>query len=110
MLECVLNTSPDATPALPSSEQPLNVDSHVRKPLQSTRNKFGLFWQYHATCFPDHDSNENRMHDDLMDMTPDTFSGYLADGYQPYLNQTSFLLGKWYWNGGLKKMQSDFLG
>jgi hypothetical protein len=95
-------------PALPSSEQPLNVEYYVRKLLKSARNKFGLFRQYHATCFPDHDPNENITHEDLMDTSPDTFAGYLADCYQPYPNQTLFLLGEWYWNGGLKKTLSGF--
>jgi hypothetical protein len=108
MLECALNTSPAATPVLPSSEHPLNVDSSVRKPLKSARNKFGLFRQYHTTCFPDHDPNGNITREDLMDTSPDTFAGYPADCYQPYPNQTSFLLGEWYWNGGLNKTLLGF--
>ena len=28
--------------------------------------------------------------------------------YHPYPNQSSFLLGEWYWNGGEKKSQSSF--
>ena len=46
--------------------------------------------------------------DNLMDTSPDTFSGYPADSYHPYPTQSSFLLGEWYWNGGLKKTQSGF--
>jgi hypothetical protein len=36
-----------------------NVYSCVRRLLKSTQNKFGMFQQYHATHFPDHDPNEN---------------------------------------------------
>jgi len=43
-----------------------------------------------------------------MDASLDTFSGNPADSYHPYPNQSSFLLGEWYWNGGLKKTQSGF--
>ena len=89
--ECVL-TKPLATaPGSPLSKQALKIDS--LKLLKSTQNKFGLFWQYHAACFPDHDPNENITCDDLMDML-DTFSGYPADFYHPYLTQSSFLLGE----------------
>jgi hypothetical protein len=31
-----------------------------------------------------------------------------VDIYYPYPNQSSFLLGEWYWNGGEKKSQSSF--
>jgi hypothetical protein len=99
-------TSPATTPASPSSEKTPNIYLHVRKLLKSTQNKFGLFQQYHATRFPDHDPNENIMHDDLMDTFLDTL--YPADAYHPYPNQSSFLLGEWYWNSRLKKTQSGF--
>ncbi|KAF8219029.1 hypothetical protein L208DRAFT_1557851 [Tricholoma matsutake] len=106
--ECTLATSPATVSASPSSEQPTNIYSCDRKLLKSTQNKFGLFWQYHATRFPDHDPNENITCDDLMVASPDTFSGNPTDSYHPYLNQSLFLLGEWYWNGRLKKTQSGF--
>ena len=106
--ECVLTTSPATIPASPSSDQPPNIYSPDRKLLKSTRNKFGLFQQYHAIRFPDHNPIKNIMRYDLMDASLDAFSGNLADSYHPYPNQLSFLLGEWYWNGGLKKMQSGF--
>ncbi|KAF8225725.1 hypothetical protein L208DRAFT_1305211, partial [Tricholoma matsutake] len=107
-LECTLTTSPATIPASPSSEQPPNAHSHVRRLLKSIQNKFGIFQQYHATHFPGHDLNENITRDDLMDTSPDTFPDHPADSYHPYPNQSSFLLGEWYWNGGLKKTQSGF--
>ena len=105
---CALTASPATTSVLPSSQQLSNIHSCFKQLLKSTRNKFGLFRQYHATRFPDHDPNMNITRDDLMDTSPDTFSGYPADSYQPYPNQTSFLLGEWYWNGGLKKTLLGF--
>jgi hypothetical protein len=72
------------------------------------QNKFGLFQQYHATRFPEHDPNENITREDLMDTSPNVFSSHPADPYYPYPGQSLFLLGEWYWNGGLKKMQSGF--
>jgi hypothetical protein len=104
--ESAPTASAAATQASPSSEQTPNIYSRVGKLLKSTRNKFGLFRQYHATRFPDHDPNENITRDDLMDTSPGTF--YPPDSYHPYPNQSSFLLGEWYWTGGLKKTQSGF--
>ena len=98
-------TSPPIT-AAPSLPQALStVLSPVRKILKSTRNLFGLFREYHATNFPDHDPNENIVSDDLMDSSPDT---HPVETYYPYPNQSSFLLGEWFWNGGVQKSQSSF--
>jgi len=43
-----LSLSPSLAPASP-----------VRKTLKSSRNMFGLFCQYYATGFPDHDPGEH---------------------------------------------------
>ena len=98
-------TSPPITaaPALPQALS--SVLSPVRKILKSARNIFGLFRQYHATDFPDHDPNENIVSDDLIDSSPDT---HRVETYHPYPNQSSFLLGEWYWNDGVQKSQSSF--
>jgi hypothetical protein len=85
-----------------------SVLSRVRKILKSTRNIFGLFRQYHAAHFPEHDPDEIITSDDLMDTSPDPSSSLPADSYQPYPTQSSFLLGEWYWNDGVKKSQSSF--
>ena len=82
--------------------------SRVRRILKSTRNTFGLFRQYHANQFPDHDPGENFSPDDLVDAPSNISSSLLAHDYHPYPNQSSFLLGEWYWNDGKKKSQSSF--
>ena len=64
---------------------------------------FGLFRQYYATRFPDHDPEAKVTSDDLS-MSSDP----LYKIYAPYPNQSSFLLGEWYWNDGEKKSQSGF--
>src|SRR3984957_9950967 len=60
-------TSPPftAVPTLPQALSP--VLSPVGNILKSARNVFGLFRQYNATSFPDHDPNENIVSDDLID-------------------------------------------
>ena len=89
--------------ALPQALSP--VLSPVRKILKSTCNVFGLFQQYHTTGFPDHNPNENIVSDDLIDSSPNTL---WVETYHPYPNQSSFLLGEWYWNDGVQKSQSSF--
>jgi hypothetical protein len=91
-----------------ASDGPLLVHSPVEQILRSTRNVFGLFRQYRATRFPEHDPDENTTSDDLMETSPDSLTSYLSDSYHPYPNQFSFLLGEWYWNDGLKKSRSSF--
>jgi hypothetical protein len=76
----------------------------LRKILKSACNGFGLFRQYYATQFPDHDPAQNVSVNDLVNPSPTL----LTNVYHPYPNQSSFLLGEWYWNGGEKKSQLCF--
>jgi Plavaka transposase len=95
-------------PAETTGQGPSSVLSGVRQILKSARNIFGLFRQYHATRFPEHDPAENIASDDLIDAATDSPSSLTTDSYHPYPNQSSFLLGEWYWNDGAKKTQSNF--
>ena len=80
------------------------TSSQLRKILKSACNGFGLFRQYYATNFPDHDPAQQISSNDLINTSPTI----LTNAYHPYPNQSSFLLGEWYWNGGEKKSQSSF--
>jgi Plavaka transposase len=91
------------TPALSQASSPVLFP--VRKILKSARNVFGLFRQHHAASFPDHDPNENIVSDDFIDSSLNT---HQVETYHPYPNQSSFLLGEWYWNDGVQKSQSSF--
>jgi len=88
---CSLFLSPSLAPA-----------SLVRKTLKSSHNMFGLFRQYYVTGFPDYDPGEHIQLNDLHTSTS------LVRNYSPYPNQSAFLLGEWYWNGGEKKSQLSF--
>src|SRR5580700_4554698 len=59
----------------------------VRRILKSTRNGFGLFRQYYATQFPDHDPAQNLSSNDLVNPSP----ALSTNVYHPYPNQSSFL-------------------
>jgi Plavaka transposase len=102
--------SQGTTVAMPENQGTLtsSVVSRVRKILNSTRNIFGLFRQYNATQFPKHDPVNTVTSDDLLDTSPDASSSLPANSYSPYPNQSSFLLGEWYWNDGVTKSQSSF--
>jgi hypothetical protein len=106
-LPVMLPPTAKTSSAAPVVQASRTILSRVRKILKSPRNIFGLFRQYHATHFPEHDPEENVAVDDLMDITPDTLSSP-TDTYHPYPNQSSFLLGEWYWNDGAQKSQSSF--
>jgi hypothetical protein len=90
------------------SQQPPTHLSQVRMVFQSARNRFGLFQKYHAARFPDHDPAGNIRPHDLIDPSPEISSTIPVNNYDPYPNQSSFLLGEWYWNDGEKKSQSSF--
>ena len=74
-----LSLSPSPIPASPA-----------RKTLKSSCNIFGLFCQYYATGFPDHDPGEHIQPNNLHTSTS------LVYDYSPYPNQSAFLLGEWY--------------
>jgi len=111
---------PEAPPALPppslledtqtdsngpqSSSQLSQVSASLadRKLLKSGRNGFGLFRQYFAARFPEHDPGERITRNDLIESPNPSLSVH------PYPNLSSFLLGEWYWNGGEKKSQASF--
>ena len=95
---------PPLPPVPEATLLPLLANSPARDVLKSPCNKFGLFRQYYATHFPEHDPDEHTTSDDLLDSS----SASLVELIHPYPNLSSFLLGEWYWNDGLKKSQSSF--
>jgi Plavaka transposase len=96
------------SPATVSESERASAPARVATNLNSPHNIFGLFRQYHATSFPQHDPDENLTSGDLMDVEPLSSSTIPAVRYQPYPNLSSFLLGEWFWNDGAKKSQSTF--
>jgi hypothetical protein len=122
-----IQVMPDSNaPHFPSQQRPAPA-SLVRNILKSTRNVFGLFRQYYAARFPDHDPGAYITLDDLnespglsstldhdfvppddLNMSTDLSSPPRVHSYGPYPNLSSFLLGEWYWNDGERKSQSSF--
>ena len=102
--ECMQTDS--TAPQSPSSEHPAPV-LLARKVLKSPHNIFGLFRQYYVARFPDHDPAAHITPNDL-NASPDLPPASYVRSYDPYPNQSAFLLGEWYWNDGERKSRSSF--
>ena len=105
----VSSTQLSECPGLTSSG-PDNVGSAViRQALSSPRNIFGLIRQYYGTCFPLHDPEELNTSDALSDIQSSCRPLPLSSlNVSPYPNHSSFVLGEWYWCGGVQKLKNDF--
>lgn len=99
------------------------VSSPIRQIFRTPRNIFGLFRQYHSDKLPLHDPEEHvelldlcdaaEEHSDHTDVLvtaePMNESQSQSKGsFYPYSNKSSFLLGDWYWNGGVQKSRQSF--
>jgi hypothetical protein len=93
-------------PSLPSSPSQ-SLSQPVSRILTTERNDFGLFRHYEASEPPDHDPEEDITLTELSDISNEA-STPIALSFYPYPNQSSFLLGDWYWNGGPQKSQASF--
>lgn len=76
--------------------------------IHSARNIFGLSRKYLTTTLPPHDPEELVTLKDLCCRAGPTREPTLSEFYHPYPNRNSFLLGDWYWNGGVQKSQQSF--
>ena len=104
-------------------EQP--ASSSIMGCFRTPRNVFCLLREYLSPSPPSHDPEELVDFPDLCDghgesdafngqpnisetieVTPSTSSPKASFG--PYPNQSSFLLGEWYWNGGRQKSLKEF--
>ncbi|KIM57899.1 hypothetical protein SCLCIDRAFT_28530 [Scleroderma citrinum Foug A] len=79
-------------------------------------NSFGLSRQYYGDWFLTHDPEDAMTLQDLT-LTPSGVDGCDSTGhpaesrallFYPYPNRLSFLLGDWYWNGGIQKSKESF--
>ncbi|KJA13829.1 hypothetical protein HYPSUDRAFT_99722, partial [Hypholoma sublateritium FD-334 SS-4] len=95
---------------IPISSESHQVQLPTRQILKSQRNVFGLFRQYFAVSFPSHDpDSEVQLSDVSHSPSDDDKAEPLPTKlFQPYPNKNAFLLGEWYWNGGLQKSKEDF--
>lgn len=108
--------------SLSNSNQPPSARSQIVHCFRTPKNAFRLLRQYFSSSPPSHDPEELVDFSDLcdgygesncqqnaigaMDMIPS--SSLPNTSFGPYPNESSFLLGEWYWNGGRQKSLEDF--
>jgi hypothetical protein len=81
----------------------------MRQAFQTPRNAFGLFRKYCSGQPPSHDPEDNIELADLCDNRTDTSQSLNSPNiFFPFPNESSFLLGEWYWNDGIQKSQESF--
>lgn len=82
----------------------------LRRIFTTTRNAFGLSRRYQAEGLPAYDPEQDVTPHDLSRGIPAHAgpSEFASQGFYPYPNLASFLLGDWYWNGGVQKSQESF--
>jgi hypothetical protein len=80
----------------------------VRHIIRTPRNIFGFVRQYFAEQLPSTDPEEHITLADLSPSAADRSPIKSPSTWSPFPNKNSFLLGNWYWNGGLQKSQSEF--
>jgi hypothetical protein len=113
--------TPSASPAIAmslelySGDRTAAPDSEnccpLRRVLNTTRNSFGLFRRYHAENFPCHDPEGEADISSLSNIVDAASSQTnTIPSFGPYPNKSSFQLGEWYWNHGVRKSQEDFKG
>jgi hypothetical protein len=77
--------------------------------LDTPRNAFSIFRRYHATTIPSHDPDAQvdlTMLSNLVQVH--TNEHHSALSFDPYPNESAFLLGEWYWTQGTQKSQKSF--
>ena len=57
---------------------------------------------------PEHDPEENITPNDLSDIAIAAPASKTCQPFYPYPNRSSFLIGNWFWNGGVQKSQESF--
>ncbi|OBZ70781.1 hypothetical protein A0H81_09000, partial [Grifola frondosa] len=102
--------------ATPSISQPVSANIPSTQPSSSaihsahlgpSRIYFG-HPETHLDCFVNIASHPN-MPRNIQSSGITESEDLIANPYDPYPNQSSFLLGEWYWNDGVKKSQSSFM-
>ena len=97
--------NPDAQP---SSSVLQVVRNHINQLFTTQRNRFGLFRRYTTASPPSHDPEGNLTFDEFNDSSEPSHVDSPPETFYPYPNRNAFLLGDWYWNGGVQKSQESF--
>ena len=109
---------PSVTPNIPSSQadptaQSAQPPSKSCAVLTTQKNSFGLFCIYDAESIPNANDPEDqsgagplpahRLNVPTSQMLPGSMNPF-----HPYLNESSWLIGDWFWNQGAQKSKQNF--
>ena len=104
-------TSEQAPPSAPLSNSGLSsVLPRTLRFFTTLANSFSLSHRYYGDRLPTHDPEDKTTLQQLT-LTPateDVTERRDSASFYPYPNRSSFLLGDWYWNGGIQKSQESF--
>jgi len=112
------NSSPSMTPNVPSPQADPTAQS-ARPPskscavLTTQKNSFGLFRVYDEESIPNANDPEDQsragplLAHRLNAPTSQTLPGSV-NPFHPYPNESSWLIGDWYWNQGVQKSKQNF--
>ncbi|KAG2053095.1 hypothetical protein BDR06DRAFT_997279 [Suillus hirtellus] len=108
-------------PDLPPTSETSALLSRTLRFFCTLPNVFGLSHQYYSDRLPTHDPEElttlenlTLMHSesdqDFSTPTPIIHNSSIEapDAFHPYPNKSLFLLGNWFWNGGIQKSHKSF--
>jgi len=85
------------------------IGSRICHIFSTPRNVFGLSRRYYSKEMPTNDPEEEISFSELSNIPdPPSPSTSASRGFYPYPNRNAFLLGDWFWNGGVQKSQSSF--
>ncbi|KAG2741806.1 hypothetical protein P692DRAFT_201726163 [Suillus brevipes Sb2] len=116
-------TEPAPSPAAgpPPAMETSALSSRTLRFFHTLPNVFGLSRRYYSHRLPTHDPEELTTLDNLTLTHSESdqdfsmparviHSGNIKapDAFYPYPNKSSFLLGDWFWNGGIQKSQKSF--
>jgi hypothetical protein len=106
--DCNLYMLPSSSAAGSSSANlQLTQFQHISMP----RNAFGLWRRFFTKTLPLHDPEELTTLENLSDITvPPALSCNGEISFNPYPNESSFLLGEWYWDDSMQKSHKSFDG
>jgi hypothetical protein len=102
---------PSPCHSLDSDAHPLSIEPIKETPqsaLETTKNAFGIYRRYFSKQFPTHDPEGDADVSNLSNIVDSGTNDSSEASYGPYLNESSFRLGEWYWNHGAEKTQSGF--
>lgn len=101
-------------PPLPALDNVADIPCPTRGVLDTVKNPFGVFRRYQADALPNHDPESIVNLETLSNIpkpaspTPSTSDEAHPPSFYPYPNESSFLLGDWFWNGGVQKSHDSF--